>query len=289
VIDDLYSEESEMLSLSLSSPSGGASLGSHSGAAVTITDNDFVSPTSNPLQDPQFFVRQHYLDFLNRQPDAAGLNFWLNEISACGSDDRCVQFKRINVSAAFFLSIEFQETGVLACLSNKAAFGTLPLYEQFEFDRQALQRNVAFGMPGATAQVETNKQAYFNQVVGRPEFVARYGGVSNNQYVEMLTSNTGVPLTTSEREVLINGLNNGTETGATVLRKIVERQNFKRTEFNRIFVLMEYFGYLKRDPDVAGFDFWLNKLNSFNGSYLDAELVRAFISSLEYRERFSNR
>ncbi|HYW71678.1 MAG TPA: DUF4214 domain-containing protein, partial [Pyrinomonadaceae bacterium] len=81
---------------------------------------------------------------------------------------------------------------------------------------------------------------------------------------------------------------NHTETRATVLRKIVEKPEFRQNEFNSIFVLMEYFGYLRRDADMPGFSFWLNKLNSFNGDYLQAEMVKAFLSSSEYRRRFGN-
>ena len=63
-------------------------------------------------------------------------------------------------------------------------------------------------------------------------------------------------------------------------------------EFNRAFVLMQYFGYLRRNPndspdsDYSGYDFWLTKLNQFNGNFIDAEMVKAFISSTEYRQRF---
>src|SRR5207302_2271451 len=61
----------------------------------------------NPIDCADFFVRQHYLDFLNREPDDAGLAFWTDEITSCGADAHCVEAKRINVSAAYFLSIEF--------------------------------------------------------------------------------------------------------------------------------------------------------------------------------------
>ena len=65
-------------------------------------------------------------------------------------------------------------------------------------------------------------------------------------------------------------------------------------ELNRAFVLMEYFGYLRRNPDDApestrdytGYDFWLTKLVQFNGNYINAEMVKAFLSSTEYRQRF---
>lgn len=285
VVDDYYMEGSEALNLVLSDASVGAVLGSPNAAVLTIVDNDFANPTTNPLQDPQFFVRQHYLDFLNRQPDAAGFNFWVNELLSCGSNTQCLELKRINVSAAYFLSIEFQETGLLSCLANKATFGALPLYEQFERDRQALQKTFAVGT-GADAQLEANKQAFFSELIARPEFIARYGGLNNVQYVEALLTNTGLSFSTSERDALINGLNNGTETRATVLRKVAEKPAFKQAEFNRIFVLMQYFGYLKRDADAAGFNFWLNKLNSFNGNFVSAEMVRAFIGASEYFQRF---
>jgi hypothetical protein len=69
-------------------------------------DDDTIAPTTNPIDGASFFVRQHYLDFLNREPDPAGLAFWTNEITSCGGNAQCIEIKRINVSAAFFLSID---------------------------------------------------------------------------------------------------------------------------------------------------------------------------------------
>src|SRR5207244_4174914 len=109
-------------SISLSNPTG-ASLGGASTAAVTITDND-ASTGANPIDQAGFFVTEHYYDFLNRLPDTDGLAFWTNEITSCGSDQTCIGLKRINVSAAYFLSIEFQQTGYLVERMYKAAFGS---------------------------------------------------------------------------------------------------------------------------------------------------------------------
>jgi hypothetical protein len=56
---------------------------------------------------------------------------------------------------------------------------------------------------------------------------------------------------------------------------------------------MQYFGYLRRDPDAApdadfsGYNFWLSKLDQFGGNYVNAEMVKAFLSSIEYRRRFA--
>jgi len=245
-----------------------------------------AAPTSNTIDDASSFVRQHYRDFLNREPDAAGLAFWTNQITSCGADAQCVSVKRVNVSAAFFLSIEFQVTGGTAYLTNRVVYGGLPTYLRFETDAQAIGRNYVFGQPGAESILEANKVAYFNEYVSRPEFMNTYNGVNGQVYVNTLISNTGVAFTQPERDALINGLANHTETRATVLRKISEKPSFAAAEFNSMFVLMEYFGYLRRNPDTAGFNFWLNKLNQFNGNFVDADMVKAFITSGEYRQRF---
>jgi len=77
-----------------------------------------------------------------------------------------------------------------------------------------------------------------------------------------------------------------------VLRSVAENDALQKREFNRAFVLMQYFGYLRRNPDdppdgdLKGFNFWLDKLNQFNGNFINAEMVKAFISSTEYRRRF---
>ena len=287
IVDDGYIDPFETFSVTLTDPTNGAVVGSQATAIVSISDNDTSQATASPLNNASFFVQQHYLDFLNRAADMDGLNFWTNEILVCGGNPQCVALKRINVSAAFFLSIEFQETGFIACLANQAAFGNAPPYLQFVRDSQILRRNYIFGQPGASVQLESNKQFYFNELVGRPGFRARYDTMNNSQFVDALIGNTAQTLV-ADRQILINGLNNGTETRATVLRKFAENSYFKGRQFNSVFVLMEYFGYLRRDPDPAGFDFWLRKLNSFNGNFVEAEMVKAFIGSLEYSGRFSD-
>jgi hypothetical protein len=88
------------------------------------------------------------------------------------------------------------------------------------------------------------------------------------------------------RDALVAGLNATTDTRATVLRKVSESAFLKDREFNTAFVFMQYAGYLRRDPDTAGFNFWLRKLNEFGGNFVNAEMVKAFITSSEYRQRF---
>jgi hypothetical protein len=261
---------------------------------VTILDDDTVAPTLNPIDDASFFVRAHYLDFLNREPDTSGFNFWVNQITACGSDPACLEVKRINVSAAFFLSIEFQQSGMAAYLTHRAAYGASAsgspgpvLYGNFMRDLQAIDRGVIVGQPGADAQLEANKEAFYDDFVTRPDFVTKYPStLTNDQYVDTLLASAGLPITGSFRDSLVLGLTNGDETRATVLRLVSEQDALKTAEFNRAFVLMEYFGYLRRDADQSGFNFWLNKLNAFNGNFVTSEMVKAFLTSSEYRQRF---
>jgi hypothetical protein len=292
VPDDGYQESAETINLVLSNPTG-AALGSPSTAVVTITDNDTPAPTTNPIDDAQFFVRQHYLDFLNRVPDAGGLAFWTGTITSCGADPVCTQLKRINASAAFFLSIEFQKTGLTAYLAPKAAFGVIPLYGRFEIDTQALQRNLVFGLPGFDAQLEANKSAFFADFVTRPEFLGKYPATQNgSDFIDALIAtvltSSAVDLTPRRPDLVNEYLLGATQaqSRARVVRKVVDYPEEVAAEFNSAFVTMEYFGYLRRDPDPAGFAFWLNKLNTFGGNYVNAEMVKAFITSGEYRQRF---
>jgi hypothetical protein len=81
-------------------------------------------------------------------------------------------------------------------------------------------------------------------------------------------------------------LNSGTVSRAQVLPQIATNENFAKARFNEAFVMMEYFGYLRRDPDSSGYHFWLDKLNQFGGDFERAEMVKAFIVSGEYRARF---
>jgi CSLREA domain-containing protein len=291
---DSYVEGPETLTLTLSNLTGGAAFSGPSTELLTIND-DAVEPPTNPVDDSNAFVEQLYRDFLNRPSDPAGKAFWVNNIDHCNDPAQrppgqtaaqCIEISRIVTAGAFFLSIEFQATGGTAYLTNKVSFGSRPNFVRFERDAQQIGQNYVFGAPGAETILEANKVAYYNDYVTRTEFLNTYGGVSDQQYVNTLISNTGVSFTQQERDALINGLANHTETRATVLRKISEKPTFGAAEFNSMFVLMEYFGFLRRNPDQAGFDFWLNKLNSFNGDYFAAEMVKAFIECMEYRQRF---
>ena len=235
-------------------------------------------------------MRGHYHDFLNREPDAPGLQFWTEEIAKCGTGTEaagCREVKRVNVSAAFFLSIEFRQTGYFVERLYKATYGRRPALVEFMPDTQEAGRDLVVGAEGWTEKLEANKRAFVEQWVARAPFKAAFDHLSNEQFVAKLYANAGVEQGAEGAE-LLRALNEGRETRAAVVRRVAENAEFARREFNAAFVLMQYFGYLRRDPDEAGFNFWLAKLEQFGGNYVNAEMVKAFISSTEYRQRFGS-
>jgi CSLREA domain-containing protein len=272
------------------------------------TDAAFSASTAgnslNPLDTTEYFVRQQYLDFLGREPDEAGLNFWYRNIEGCGDDANCRTAKRTDTSAAFFLSIEFQQTGYLVYRTYRAAYGDMPgapvplRVDEFKPDTAAIGNGVIVNKNGWETQLEQNKQAFMSEFVQRPRFVTEYPVMLTPvEFVDHLFVNAGVAPSTEARSLAIGEFGsdaNSSDAAARgrALRRVAENSVLARQEFNQAFVLMQYFGYLRRDAnagqgtDFSGYNFWLNKLNTFNGNFGDAEMVKAFLMSGEYRGRF---
>src|SRR5918993_3358876 len=245
------------------------------------------------IEDHDFFVQQQYVDFLSRFPDQPGFQFWLGQITGCGTNANCVEGQRINTSGAFFLAIEFQETGFLVYRLHKASFGDLPRYENFMPNTRQVASGVVVNQGAWRAQLDTNKQNFINSWVQSAAFLQEYpAGMAAGAYVDKLIQKAGVPAGDVGRDALVSGLTASTETRASVLRKIAESAAFSAKEKNPAFVLMQYFGYLRRNPTDApdnnldGYHFWLQKLNNHNGDFHSAEMVKAFLVAGEYRTRF---
>lgn len=304
IIDDGYAEGSESFDIALSNLAG-VNMGSHGIANVMIADNESVNGT-NPIEGAGSFVRQHYVDFFNREPDASGLAFWTNLITSCGSDVPCVGLKRASASAAFFLSIEFRETGYLVYRIYKASYGNLPetpvplRLNEFLPDTQQIGLGVVVGQTGWEQVLENNKQAFTADFVTQSRFTTAHPTtLTPTQFVDALFTNAGITPSAVERTATINEFGTVPNTAdmaarGRALRRVAENHTFAQQEFNKAFVLMQYFGYLRRNPndapegtrDFQGYNFWLGKLNQFNGNSIDSEMVKAFIVSGEYRQRF---
>ena len=313
IIDNAFVAGARTVNVTLSNPTG-ATLSTQSTSVLTINDNDSSPTTTNPVDQARFFVQQHYYDFLGRYPDQGGWDFWINEIASCGTNQSCIDLKRINVSAAYFLSIEFQQTGYLVERTYKTAYGNgsgtstfggthqlaVPVVRFNEFlpDTQQIGSGVVVGATGWETVLENNKQAFTNDFVQRSRFTTAFPTTTTPaQFVDKLFLNAGVTPTASDRTAVINEFSTATTTSdlaarARALRDVAENATLNSQEFNRAFVLMQFFGYLRRDPnsgqdtDYTGYDFWLTKLNQFNGNFVAAETVKAFITSAEYRQRF---
>jgi hypothetical protein len=155
--------------------------------------------------------------------------------------------------------------------------------------------NDAVSTPFGAFQVGGNFSGKWDQPEGNGTvLLAQLPNIrAGHAYINFHTSQFGggeirgdFPATQVFRDSLIAGLNAATLTRAQVLRQVAEFQFLQTRELNGAFVTMQYFGYLRRDPDLSGFNFWLGKLNSFGGNFANAEMVKAFLSSSEYRQRF---
>jgi hypothetical protein len=320
IVNDSFGEPAETFTLNLTNPNG-CTLGSQQTFTVTINSDESANGP-NPMKDPSFnndfFVRQQYVDFFNREAVNGGLNFWKNQLAECeqvplpgGFPDAqtCREIRRINVSAAFFLSIEFQQTGYLVERLYKVAYGdatgtstlggthTLPVpivrLNEFFPDTQAIGRGVIIGQPGADQLLENNKQALIAEFVLRSRFLTAFPvSMTAAQFVDKLNQNSGNALSQGERDQLVAELTSGAKSRSQVVRAVAEDSTLFAAETNRAFVLCQFLGYLRRNPndtpdsDYTGYDFWLGKLNEFGGNFVNAEMVKSFIVSGEYLGRF---
>ena len=300
VNEDGYAEGPEKVRLSLLNPAG-AALGSPASAVLVINDNDAADSGANPIDDPRNFVCQHYHDFLQRQPDPAGEAFWTEQIVRCGSDKHCVEARRVAISAAFFLSIEHQQTGYFADRLYEACLGRRPSFEEYARDVQWLGFGVRVGYDDWEQRIERNRRAFAEEFVTRAEFRVRYPeGMAAAAYVDEMFWYAGVVPPAAERQAAVDAYGVGDAKGrAAAMRAAMESPSVFRSHYNRGFVLSEYFGYLRRGPDDGGYDYWLGKMDAHSLPGEDVtreadawarvsrgEMVRAFIESLEYRQRF---
>jgi hypothetical protein len=290
VINDAYVEPNEVFTITLRNAQG-VTLGGVTSASVTITSNDTQTATSNPIDDQAFFIRQQYIDFLGRVPDAGGFQFWMDRMNGnCPAGQIC---DRVDTSQRFFQSDEFQERGFYVYRLYDAILGRLPRYAEFVPDVARLN-----GFQ-TVAEQRASKDAYLLDFVNRQEFKNIYSqyltpdssrAVDPTGFVNALCARAGV--TPASRQTLINNLQSGARDPAHTLEDFIltpEISAIGSRFYDRGFITMQYFGYLRRDPEQAGFDFWVSQLIGTNAPHRGDYrfMVRGFLQSDEYRFRFA--
>ncbi|HEX8746165.1 MAG TPA: carboxypeptidase regulatory-like domain-containing protein [Pyrinomonadaceae bacterium] len=312
IIADGYVEGQESFNITLQNPLG-ASLGTKQ-AAITITDSGVATTgVNNPYLSSSFFVRQNYLDFLGREPDANGFTDWRNVLNNCGSQQGFLgapkNCDRAHVSHGFFASPEFTDRGYLIYRLYEVAMNRLPRYSEFIPDMATLS---GFGLP-ANVQ-EQNLHDYLQQFSQKAEFTNRFAGtLSTAQAAELIlrleqaagitlpataTTQPGQP-TQYGRAELINKRLSGDFTVGQTLKAFVEQKDVYDRYFERGFVTMQYFGYLRRDPDLGdpqltGWNEWVYVFTNGGATRGRPDigvrdyhhLIFGFIYSEEYRKRF---
>ena len=287
IVNDAHAEGAERFTVWVTSPVGGTPIFTTL-ADVQIQDND-AGTEPNPINDHAFFVRQQYLDFLSREPEASGLQAWLNVLNPCplafnhDANHTAAQCDRNQVSSAFFRSPEFVEfKGLFVYKLYAATLGREPRYEEMIAD----MRRVA----GATDdEVLARRAALANSWVARPEFRALYPPtLSDAQFVDKLIQTAGVTLAGAvTRESLISDLQQRTKTRSEVVLAFVDHPTVSGKFFRPGFVAMQYFGYLRRAPEPGGYQAWLNYLNANPSDFYT--MVNGFLYSVEYVQRFGPR
>ena len=227
---------------------------------------------TNPIDCNQFFVNQHYFDFLNRDPDPAGLAAWQAVLNNCSAGD--LSCDRIHVSSAFFRSPEFQGRGYFLYRFYPVAFGRKPDYVEFRADLIKISGFLS------DAELESAKQEFIAAFMTRPAFATKFNGLDDTSYVDTLLSAAGI--THQSRDYWIAALGNGSRTRAQVLREVVESTEVYIKYYNQAFVVMQYFGYLRRQPDALYLN-WITYLDT-TGDYRN--MINGFMNSVEYRGRF---
>jgi hypothetical protein len=257
----------------------GADLGELRSTNINVADND-SGPAPHPADSHAFYVRQHYLDFLSREPEQAGFDAWLGVLDRCpdaAADPGC---GRAAVSSGFFRSMEFQLKGFFVYRFYKSTLGRLPGYEEITPDMRRVTGQTS-------AEVLAKKDAFAEAWANRPDFKAVYpDSLSPADFVDKLLRTAGVaPSGAVTRDTLVADLRANRLTRAGVVRAVVEHPAVEAKEYNAAFVAMQYFGYLRRDPEAGGFNAWLSYLDAHPDDY--ATMVNGFVNSNEYRLRFS--
>lgn len=234
-------------------------------SAWTTAGNGCVITVLTPLNDNQAFVRQVYLDFLNREPDSAGLTYWAGELDAG-------RRTRAQIVEQSLLSAEFGEKVAPVTRLYFAYFNRLPDYS---------------GLMYWVNQYSTGNRTLYNvsdAFAASPEFAATYGSLNNGQFVDLIYTNLfNRAADAGGRAYWVGELDAGLRTRGEVMSLFADSLEYRVIMANPIYVTMTYIGLLRRAPDQGGFDYWVGAMD---GGSSGLGLIAGFLDSAEYAARF---
>jgi len=261
------------------------------------------------IADYDFFIQQQYIDFLRRFPEPAGLKFYVDILNGCApSDTECIKYTRGALSANFFRSPEFQAKGSLVMYLYMISFGQRAVSVAELSDASKIERpHYAEFMADVAAVTDpadrngpdpTKKAAFLVAWVQRPEFLNLYPtSLTNAQLGAALATKAGVTLSSSTQNAIV-----AAPSRAEVARIVAESPEVNAKFYKPAFVTMEYFGYLRRDPEDChdhanwfgssdgsgcGYIFHNNRFQLVaDPDFLENTIVRGFIEAPEYLGRF---
>jgi hypothetical protein len=279
IVNDVYVEGAETLTLTLSNPVGGG-LGPIPTATLTIQDDDLAPGAPNPIDGHAFFVRQLYMDILNREPEASGQAAWLAIINNCPAGDTSCD--DVAVALGFFRSPEFFDRSYFIYRVYESTLGRKPTYAEYQQDVRKVSGYLT------DAELETRKRQFILDFMQRTAFTSRYNSITDEgAFVDALLQAAGVTL--ANRNQLVSDLQQHHITRADAIRAVADSQELSSKFFNEGFVVIGYFAFLRRDPD-AMFQGWIKALDEPPvGSSQDDSfrtIIGGLIHSAEYRARF---
>jgi uncharacterized protein DUF4214 len=231
----------------------------------------FDPRVASAVDDPEFFVRQQYRDLLNREPTSKEVNPVLEQFRNCKPGDASCD--RVAISQNIFHETGFYDRGFFILRIYESGLGHMPGYDEF------VAQMTRFRAYLDSQQPEAAKVKFIEEFIKSAEFVKRYEGLSDLEYEEKVLRTSQAGPSDGLREFM---LGRGSPR-AQILKKIVESDAVSRRTARREFVVMQYFGYLRRDPEPAGLEQWLTILDNTGDL---RQVTSGFVNSIEYRQRF---
>lgn len=230
---------------------------------LLISFTSQASAALTPLNDNTEFVKQVYQDFLNRQPDTDGLNYWVGQLEAGA-------FDRSELVEQYLLSPEFGETVSPVVRLYFTYYQRIPDYA-----------GLMFWVNSYAAGVTLNDVS--NAFADAQEFIDKYGSLTNEEFVSKMYINV------YDRQPDSGGLAYWTDlldtkslTRGQVMIEFSSAEEYLSISANQVYATMTYMGLLRRAPEQEGFDYWVGIMD---GGASGLALIDSFLISDEYAVR----